>query len=88
MVQSLYTQIRNIEMEICSREIQAAHPELFHYTKRVPFQNIVTSNKFWASHFRDMVDQTEVQILRTRLPPAIAPHFEQIAAEYLRKDEC
>lgn len=58
----------------------AGHPELFHYTKRPAFQGIVTSNSFWASHYADMADKTEVLLLKDQLPEAIAPGYEAIVA--------
>ena len=72
--------IANVELEICSVETQAAHPELFHYTRVAAFESIVKSNTFWASHYRDMADQTEVLLMRKRLPAAIAPRFDEIVS--------
>jgi hypothetical protein len=72
--------IADVELVICSVETQAKHPELFHYTKPAAFKNIVKSNTFWASHYRDMADQTEVQLMRDKLPAAIAPRFDEIVS--------
>jgi hypothetical protein len=72
------SQIANLELVICSVETQAKHPELFHYTNAAAF--IVKSNTFWASHYRDLADQTEVSLMRSRLPPAIAPRFDEIVS--------
>ena len=66
------TLIADLELSVCSIETQAKHPELFHYTKPAAFENIVKSNAFWASHYRDMADQREVLLMRNRLPLAVA----------------
>lgn len=70
----------NVELVICSQEVQSNHPELFHYTRPSAFQSIVTSNTFWASHYRDLLDQTEIHLMREKLPDAVAPLFEQIVS--------
>ena len=72
--------IADTELEICSAATMAGHPELFHYTKRPAFEGIVTSNSFWASHYADMADKTEVLLLKDQLPEAIAPEYEAIVA--------
>jgi hypothetical protein len=68
------------ELVVCSRETQAKHHELFHYTGRVAFENIVKSNTLWASHYADMADKEEVLLMRDLLPAAVAPRFEEIVA--------
>ena len=76
-----YEPDRELELVICSVETQAKHPALFHYTNAAAFESIVKSgNTFWASHYRDMADQTEVSLMRGRLPPAIAPLFDEIVS--------
>ena len=70
----------NTELVICTAETQDKHPELFHYTNLKAFESIVQSNAFWASHYADMADQTEVLLMRDQLPAAIAPRFEKIVA--------
>jgi len=74
------TLIADLELTVCSIETQAKHPELFHYTKPAAFENIVKSNAFWASHYRDMADQGEVLLMRNRLPLAVAPRFDEIVS--------
>jgi hypothetical protein len=68
--------IANTELVVCSEETQASHSELFHYTKRVGFHGVVTSNTFRASHFEDMEDKREVWLLQDRLVSTLAPKFD------------
>jgi hypothetical protein len=70
--------INEVELVLCSVETQAAHPELFHYTSSQAFESIVTSNTFWASHYRDMADTQEVLLLRDALPAPVAGQFDAI----------
>jgi hypothetical protein len=79
-------QTADTELVICSRETQAEHPELFHYTKPAAFEGIIRSNSFWASHYADMADKTEVLLMRDQLPGAIAPQFEKIVSPLNRHD--
>jgi len=74
----------NVELVLCSVETQAKHPELFHYTSRQAFESIVTSNTFWASHYRDMADQQEILLLKGDLPPAVAMQYDAIVAAWNR----
>ncbi len=70
----------NTELVVCSAETLATHPELFHYTSLAAFQSIVTSNSFWASHYADMADKSEVILMKDKLHCVIAPRFEEIVA--------
>ncbi len=70
----------NTELVVCSVETLTTHPELFHYTSLQAFQSITASNSFWASHYADMADKTEVLLMKDRLPAVVAPRFEQIVA--------
>jgi hypothetical protein len=85
MPEQARTLIANLELTVCSIETQAKHPELFHYTKPAAFENIVKSNTFWASHYRDMVDPTEVLLMRNRLPLAIGPRFDEIVSSKVNR---
>jgi hypothetical protein len=74
--------IANVPLLVCDPRTWREHPQLFHYTGEVAFGSIVRSNSFWASHYRDMKDKTEVLRLRTALPPAIAARFDEIVATF------
>ncbi len=68
---------------VCDPQIWQMHPVLYHYTRPAAFENIVKSNSFWATHFRDMKDDpTEVIGLRKALPPAIAARYDEIVANF------
>lgn len=69
-------------MQVCDPQTWRGHPELFHYTSAAAFENIVRSNSFWASHYEDMKDKTEVKGLRHKLPPAIAATYDAIVARH------
>jgi hypothetical protein len=70
--------IANVENEICSVETMSRHPELYHYTKPEAFEGIVGSQTLWCSHYREMLDDTEVRLMRGLLPPAVAPLMNAI----------
>jgi hypothetical protein len=74
--------IANVPLLVCDPQVWRAHPELYHYTGRAGFEGIVKSSSFWATHFHDMKDPTEVVGLRTALPPVIAAHFDKIVATF------
>lgn len=64
------------ELIILSRETQIRHPELFHYTNRDAFENIVKSNTLWAFHYAEMEDTTEVVLLRDELQNALKQRYD------------
>jgi hypothetical protein len=76
--------IANTALEVCSIETQRKHPELFHYTKREAFENIVKSNAFWASHYKAMADKNEVVLLRHPLIDALAPRYDALVSSLNR----
>jgi hypothetical protein len=78
--------IDEVELTLCSVATQAKHPELFHYTPREAFESIITSNTFWASHYRDMTDQQEVLLLKGALPAAVAAQYDAITSGWRRHD--
>ena len=75
--------IANVENVVCSVETMSRHPELYHYTKA--FEGIVGSQTLWCSHYREMLDTSEVQLMRELLPPAVAPRMDAIADKLNRK---
>jgi hypothetical protein len=78
------SKIANIENEICSPETISRHPELFHYTKPAAFESIIKSQTLWCSHYRTMLDQDEVRLMRDLLPPAVAPRMDAIVEKLNR----
>ncbi|MFZ2160422.1 MAG: DUF2971 domain-containing protein [Bradyrhizobium sp.] len=60
---------------IASRALPDKHPELFHYTKEPGFLGIMASQTLWATHFKNLNDTTEVQLLRKPLQAALALRF-------------
>jgi hypothetical protein len=77
--------IANIENEICSVETMFRHPELYHYTKPAAFNGIIESQTLWCSHYREMLDTHEVQLMRNLLPAAVAPRMDAIVENLNRK---
>jgi hypothetical protein len=78
--------IANVENKICSVETMSRHPELYHYTKPEAFEGIVGSQTLWCSHYREMLDDTEVRLMRGLLPPAVAPLMDEIIAKRNRHE--
>jgi hypothetical protein len=70
--------IADVENVICSAETMARHPQLYHYTKPAAFEGIVTSQTLWCSHYGEMLDHEEVELMRKLLPPAVAPRMDAL----------
>jgi hypothetical protein len=70
--------IANVENVVCSVETMSRHPELYHYTKAAAFEGILGSQTLWCSHYREMLDTDELQLMRALLPPAVAPRMDAI----------
>jgi hypothetical protein len=77
--------IANIENVVCSVETMTRHPELYHYTKSAAFEGIVGSQTLWCSHYRQMLDPDEVQLMRGVLPAAVAPRMDALIRTCNRK---
>ena len=85
MLPSVMKLTDNVENVICSEETLKRHPELHHYTNEAGFEGIVSSQTLWCSHYRGLVDQDEVRLLRKLLPSAVAPQMDAIVATLDRK---
>jgi len=77
--------IANVKNVVCSVETLSRHPELYHYTKPAAFEGILASQTLWCSHYREMLDTTEVQLMRDLLPPAVAPRMDEIVEKLNRR---
>jgi hypothetical protein len=70
--------IANVENVVCSVETMSRHPELYHYTRPAAFEGIVGSQTLWCSHYCEMLDTNEVQLMRQLLPAAVTPRMDAI----------
>jgi hypothetical protein len=77
--------IANVENVVCSVETMSRHPELYHYTKPAAFEGIIGSQTLWCSHYREMLDTTEIRLMRDLLPAAVAPRMDAIVQKLNRK---
>jgi hypothetical protein len=77
--------IANVENVVCSVETMSRHPELYHYTKPAAFEGILGSQTLWCSHYREMLDTDEVQLMRALLPRAVAPRLNAIVEKLNRE---
>lgn len=77
--------IANVENVVCSVETMSQHPELYHYTKAAAFEGIASSQTLWCSHYREMLDTDEIQLMRKLLPQAVAPRMDAIVEKLNRK---
>jgi hypothetical protein len=77
--------VANVENVVCSVETMSQHPELYHYTTPAAFKGIVGSQTLWCSHFSEMLDTDEVQLMRKLLPPAVVPRMDAIVQKLNRK---
>ena len=49
-----------VTLEVCSKELQAKHPQLYHYTSKRGLEGILSTNTVWAINYRDLNDSSEV----------------------------
>jgi hypothetical protein len=69
--------MREVEIVIGSVELQAQHPELFHYTRRPAFEAIIGSNTLWATHFLDLPDERKLTVLKPVLLKTLGALFDE-----------
>jgi len=72
--------IKELDVVIGSAELQANHPELFHYTSPEGFCAIMESQTLWATLFRDLSDQQEIRVLKPALRTTITDLFDKAVA--------
>jgi hypothetical protein len=77
--------IANVENVVCSVETLSRHREPYHYTNLTAFQGIVRSQTLWCSHYSEMLDTDEVNLMRTLLPQAVAPRLDALVEKLNRK---
>jgi hypothetical protein len=77
--------IATVENVVCSVETLSRHPELYHYTNLTAFEGIVRSQTLWCSHYSEMLDTDEVNLMRTLLPQAVAPRMDTLVKKLNRK---
>lgn len=70
------------EIELVSKK----HPELFHYTTLGNFKNICKSRQFWATHYADMNDSSELSRFRLKLQEFITPVVRNIFDNRIQSD--
>lgn len=61
-------------------------PELFHYTTVDAFKSIYKERKFWATHYKDLADSTELEQFKKKLGEFIQPTMQEIFDERMRND--
>jgi hypothetical protein len=76
--------IKELDVVIGSAQLQAGHPELFHYTRPEGFRAIIGSQTLWATLFRDLSDQQEIRVLKPALRTTIIDLFEKAVAKRSR----
>ena len=63
---------------VSSVETLSRHRGLYHYTNLTAFEGIVRSQTLWCSHYSDMLDTDEVNLMRTLLVTAVAPGLDAL----------
>lgn len=69
--------VREVFSVIGSVQLQADHPELFHYTGRPAFEKIVETNTLWATHYKNLNDDEEIMVLKEPLIELMTGLFEE-----------
>ena len=62
------------------------YPELFHYTTVCAFEKIYNSQTFWATHFEDLNDRSELRRFRLKLIGFVAPIIREIFHKRMQCD--
>jgi hypothetical protein len=78
---------RAVDIEICSAEFLAQHPELFHYTTRAGFEGIIKTQTIWATHYRSLNDSTEFEHFREAFVKTLTPKFDAVIQSKSLTDE-
>ena len=67
-----------VTLEVCSKELQAKHPQLYHYTSKRGLEGILSTNTVWAMDYRDLNDSSEVIYIREPLEKAMTGRFGSV----------
>jgi hypothetical protein len=59
-------------LEIAADDFVSSHPELHHYTNFSGLSGIIGSNTLWTTHFSNLNDTSEIDLLAEPLAKAIA----------------
>jgi len=58
--------------------LSSQFPELFHYTNMAAFENIYKEQKFWATHYKDLNDRSEIERFRLKVFEFIQPIIREL----------
>ncbi len=61
-----------------ANRVSDQYPELFHYTNVSAFESIYTSQTFWATHYQDLNDSSELRRFRPKLSEFITPYIRKL----------
>ena len=53
-------------------------PEVFHYTNVAAFENIYKEQKFWATHYEDLNDASEMKRFNLKVYDFIRPIIKEL----------
>jgi hypothetical protein len=74
-------------MSNCEKKVSEELPELFHYTTVAAFESIYkTTRQLWATHYKDLDDNTEFTRFRRKLSKYITPKIRDIVNEDVQRD--
>src|SRR3990170_3502962 len=69
-----------------AKRVADLYPELFHYTTVRAFENIYTSRKFWATHYEDLNDSSELRRFRLKVSKFVTPIIREILEKRMQSD--
>lgn len=67
-----------VTLQVCSKELQAKHPELYHYTSKRGLEGIMSTNTIWAMHYRNLNDLSEITHIKDQLVKAMTRKFSSL----------
>lgn len=66
--------------------VSKKYPKLFHYTSMPAFKNIYKSRQFWATHYAQMNDSSELTRFHLQVCEFITPKIREIFDHRMRSD--
>jgi hypothetical protein len=73
-----------VDITICSKELQAQHPQLYHYTSKGGLEGIIKSQTLRATDYRSLNDVSEIIHIKEPLIESLVPKFNSIIEQLKR----
>jgi hypothetical protein len=68
------------------KHVSDQYPELYHYTSVPAFEKIYKSRTFWATHYQDLNDSSELRRFRLKVSEFIAPDIRNVFDKRMQRN--